>query len=37
MRGLISLVNFYHVNNNLMEFLAYVYNGSILNSRPKKG
>ena len=34
-RGLISLVNDNHVNNNLKEILVYVYFGSILNNWPK--
>ena len=36
-RGLISLVNDNHVDNNLKESLMYVYLGSIVNNRPKNG
>ena len=35
MRGLISLVNHNHVDNNLKEILVYVYFGSIVNNRSK--
>ena len=35
-RGLISLVNENHVDNNLKEILVYVYSGWIVNNRPKK-
>ena len=34
-RGLISLVNDNHVNNNLKEILVFVYIGSIVNNRPE--
>ena len=33
-RGLISLVNDNHVDNNLTEILLYVYFGSTVNNRP---
>ena len=36
MRGLITLVNDNHVDNCLKEILAFVYYGSIVNSRIKK-
>ena len=32
MRGLTSLVNDNHVDNNLNEILVYVYSGSIVNT-----
>ena len=35
-RGLISLVNDNHVDNNLKEILVHVYYWSIVNNRPKK-
>ena len=34
-RGLISLVNDNHIDNNLKEILVYVYLGSIVNNQPK--
>ena len=36
MRGLITLVNDNHVDNYLKEILAFLYYGSIVNSRSKK-
>ena len=36
MRGLISLINDNHVDNNLKEILVYVYFGAIVINRPKK-
>ena len=36
-RGLISLVNDYHVDNSLKESLVYKYFGSIVNNRSKNG
>ena len=33
--GLISLVNYNHVDNNLKEILVYVHFGSIVNNQPK--
>ena len=35
MRGLISLVNDNHVDNNFKEILVYIYLGSIVINRPK--
>ena len=34
-RGLISLINDNHVDNNIKEILVYVNLGSIVNNRPK--
>ena len=34
MRGLITLVSSYHVDNYLKEILAFVYYGSTVNNRP---
>ena len=36
-RGLITLVSGKLVDNYLKDILAFVYYGSILNNRPKKG
>ena len=36
MRGLISMINNDHVDNNLKERLVYVYNGAIVKNRPQK-